>query len=203
MILPRDQVRRVLNGRKTEARRPTSLAELRLGRAYPVQPSPREPSVCSVTVERVAVEELGQITPKGAWREGFKTRDQFFSWFESRYGCADQDLLVYVIAFVVVRAEPRRLLHRQSSKGYTTQTTQALPGEPEAVPRSYQDELSRQAQEQSTRMASERAQERRERWSLAQRLQRLEGLRHVDHSGDMRVIRKRIEAMERKHGAAA
>lgn len=205
MILTREQIRWVLAGRKTEARRPTSYAELEVGRAYPVQRSIKEEAVCRVKIVGFSLELLGDITPEGAWREGFKRLDQFFAWFEAYYGDADRGREVYVPRFALDNSEQLRLLPKavvkSGSAQYATSTTAALPGEPEAVDRHTQDRFTADAQHQDLASASVRAAERRERWSLGQRLARLEAASHVDHSGDLRVIRKRIEAMEARHAA--
>jgi hypothetical protein len=208
VILPRDQVRRVLGGRKTEARRPTTYAELKPPKVVPVQVSVRDEAACRVRIVSCEVELLGDITPEAAWREGFKRKDDFFAWFEARFGSAEREREVYVLRFALVNFDPPRFLAKQDGlrpdgtpHQYTSSVAGGLPGEPEAVPKADQDLFSREAGQVQVAAASLRAQARRERWSLSQRLQRLETSVGTDHSSHLRVIEKRIEAMERGEAA--
>lgn len=201
MILPRDQIRRVLQGRKTEARVPTSYAELRPDKVVPVQPSVRAEASCRVRVVTCTVEELGQLDARGAWNEGFKTTDHFFAWFELRFGNADRTLLVYVRRFVLVNVDPPLFLAKQNGlfepQQYVSSTSSALPHEPEAVPAADQVRFALEANQAGVVTRSAVAEARRQRWSLSQRLSRLEaGSSNVDRSKHLRVIERRIEAME-------
>lgn len=208
MILPRQQIRQLLTGRKTEARRPSTYAELKVGRAYPVQYDIKLEAVCRVRIVECGLEQLGDITPKGAWNEGFKRRDDFFAWFEARFGSAEREQLVYVPRFALVTEEQLRLLPKTVVRGgspqYATSPVAALAATPdpgEAVPKSDQDRFCMEAGQAGVAGQSAAAQARRDRWSLSQRLQRLEADQNADHSKHLRVIRKRIEEMERGQAA--
>lgn len=206
MILPRDHIRRILSGRKTEARRPTNYVELKVGKVYPVQHEPKVEAMCRVRVVECTREQLGEIDPKGAWNEGFKTRDAFFAWFEARFGSAERDRPVFVVRFALVNVDPPRLMARQNGlltpEQYVSSAAGALPHEPEAVPRADQDRFSMEAGQAGVANVSAAAAFRREEWSLSQRLARVESMAHVDNSSHLRVVKKRIEEMERRGEAA-
>jgi hypothetical protein len=208
VILPREQIRRVIAGNKTEARVPTTYAELKPDRVVPIQPSARDEVACRVRIVECAAEQLGDITPRGAWKEGFRRKDDFFAWFEARFGSADRDMVVYVRRFVLLNYDPPRFLARQNGMlepdQYASSAAGALPQEPEAVTRAEQETISREAHHRDVRRASDIAVARRERWSLSERLARIETMSvHVDVSRELRVIEKRIAAMEKGIGEAA
>lgn len=102
------------------------------------------------------------------------------------------------IMFICVDHRPR-LLHRNSSHGYTTTEALAMSDEPEAVPRHFQDRLSREAQAK-TALSAELQRVRGERVRLERNLQdaRLKG-----KTGRVRNLMSRMQRLDSRLEAVA
>jgi hypothetical protein len=140
----------VVAGKKTQTRRAVKDGErdcrYRPGREYAVQPGRGKPARGRIAILAVKSQRLADITFDEARAEGFRSRDEFFDYWRELHGDVDQDLVVWAIAFRLVD-DPPRLLHRDSSHGYTTDTRQALEEEQEAISEEEQRELTREAHE--------------------------------------------------------
>lgn len=145
MIFSKRMLNQVLAGSKTETRRPLKGHETECrykpGRDYAVQPNRGTPAIARITVLGVDLQRVGDITYDSARREGFKTRDDFWAYWTELYGQCDHDQQVWAIAFRLVD-DPLRLLHRDSSHGYTHDDRQALDEEPEAIDERAQEEIT-------------------------------------------------------------
>jgi hypothetical protein len=109
---------------------------------------------------------------------------------------------VWALFFEVDRAHVPRLLHRQSERGYTTTPRDAVPDEPEAVDAATQTRITAEARRRDTMRRGWLDQHLLdERASLEQRLDRARELarqRGIDVRQDVRIIERRIAAIERK-----
>lgn len=110
--------RKVLDGTKTETRRPVSenprspwyVGEcgLVMGREYAVQPGRGQLAVGRMRLTHPPHQEkLNEITRFGAIREGFPSRVAFFSYYEDLHGSIDYEQIVWVIRFALVSETPR------------------------------------------------------------------------------------------------
>jgi hypothetical protein len=87
------------------------------------------------------------------------------------------------------RQAPPRFLHRKSERGYSSEPSEAMPREPEAIDQETQERFTKEAQNRDELLRSVRAP------SLAERVAELE------RAGDVRILaqlRRRVEAGERK-----
>jgi hypothetical protein len=105
-------------------------------------------------------------------------------------------------AFELDRRHIPRLLHRQSERGYTNNPRDAVPDEPEAVDAATQTRITAEARRRDTvRRGWLDQQLLDERASLEHRLDRARELarrRGIDVRQDVRIIERRILAIERK-----
>jgi hypothetical protein len=103
------------------------------------------------------------------------------------------------------RQHTPRLLHRDSTRGYTGEPALALPGAGEEIDEESQRRITADAhaKEQDVETLAQAA---REQHTLAQRLAEVRAeaaRRKVDLSKDERVIKKRLQAIEKRLRAAA
>lgn len=110
MIFKPHLAEQVLDGRKTQTRRPMSPKEgspwyeggckLKAGESYAVQPGRSKHALGRVVVTAVRSEMLGEITDADAQREGFDDRAAFLAYWRELYG-EDANLLdrVWVVSF--------------------------------------------------------------------------------------------------------
>lgn len=130
-----------------------------------------------VLVSEVRLEKAGDIDFEAARREGYRTpalykaewvdkHDRRWSkdWYErngawtelqKRFDSRWADREVWAIVFESVLSSPR-LLHADSSRGYTSNPRQAMKGEPEAVGDEWLAAFSRRAAETAARRRAER-----------------------------------------------
>lgn len=102
------------------------------------------------------------------------------------------------------RQEKRRLLHRDSSRGYTDEPALAMPNEPEAVDEDEQRRITAEAHAREHE-AHELASLEREQRILTERLAGVRAdsaERKVDLSKDERVIQRRLQAIDKVFRAA-
>lgn len=177
MIFTPTLARKIVAGRKTETRRPVDpdarACRYRIGRTYSIQGRANGPSLGRLQILAIDKQNLGDITYESARREGFRTRDEFRAQWEETYGHYDTNQPVWVILFALVADEPR-LLHRDSSHGYTNDARMALKGEPEAVPPT-EIALYNKSIEARERFRTERLEEhtRREARKVTQRIKHM------------------------------
>lgn len=101
--------------------------------------------------------------------------------------------------------EDPRLLHRDSSYGYTTRHHLALIGEPEAVSADVQQAISTRARSGFAEMR-QRVNERRDRemwWNRLRRVEQRASMMGIDVYKPQIVIREQIMLMERLTDDAA
>lgn len=92
----------VLDGRKTQTRRPITgdvSCRYSAGRTYAVQPARTAKSVGRILVTDIRREYVGDITPADARAEGFADTQAFFDRWDELYGWRGRALDVWVITF--------------------------------------------------------------------------------------------------------
>lgn len=102
MLFKKEFVKPIQNGRKTETRR-TGKKRWIPGNLYWAQLNFAGSSrFARLRVTSVRQECLGDITPEGAYREGFIFQYEFMNWWEKQYGKKpDPRQLVWVVSFEV------------------------------------------------------------------------------------------------------
>lgn len=109
MMFAPDLAQAIVDGRKTETRRPATFpgpCRYQPGRTYAVQPGRGERAIAHIRVLNVLIEPLGAITHHGATAEGFPTPAAFVARWVELYGVFDQHLPVWVIRFELVEVRP-------------------------------------------------------------------------------------------------
>ncbi|MGE4177985.1 MAG: ASCH domain-containing protein [Thermoleophilia bacterium] len=108
MIFSRGLHELVLDGRKTQTRRPGGDTECRYraGRTYAVQPARTARSVGRIMVTDVRREYVQDITEDDARAEGFADRAAFLDRWRDLYGWRGMALAVWVITFRLERSGP-------------------------------------------------------------------------------------------------
>lgn len=169
--------------------------------------------VCHVTVVDVKQALLHEITQVQAMAEGFKTRADFWrAWWERYHegpGLPDSPewpirIPVWVVRFELDPSHRARLLATASdvNHGYTESPEMAVEPEREGegVEPEWDERFSLEAAQTRT-VTAEKAQLRRERHELDQRLMRVledARLQGVDVSSPLRVIERQLEKIERR-----
>ena len=201
----------VMAGKKRQSRRPRkpehARPPMRVGKSYPVSAGLGKPSIGRIEILGAIEQELGDITFEDARAEGFKTREDFFTWWRGYYGNADPSLPVWT--YVFMPTVERRYLAKRPGQGermgevrdYVASPHMSLRDEPEVVPAEYQAKLAEQAAERWDRHLKDSLAEI-DQMPLEARLKRLRGIqaRGGDISRHLRAIESRIEAAEKKIG---
>ena len=101
MIFRPELAKLILQGKKTQTRRPMKQATCRYqaGKSYALQPGRGKLAAGRITITEVRQEFLGDLSLKDAKREGFVTTDEFFDYWRGLYGSANPVLRVWVISF--------------------------------------------------------------------------------------------------------
>jgi uncharacterized protein YhfF len=222
MIFKPELARAIMRGKKTQTRRRIKPGEngcrYKAGHSYAVQPGRGKTAICRLQVLDVTTAPLASLTQRDAIAEGFKTRAEFADYwmrlYDPRWSAARNDVglgddetavlerfadrcqaEVWVITFQIDTAEqPMYLRARMGSvSDYTENPAQAAKGEPEAVPRAYQQLLTREAHERDAALAADTFVA--ERRSIEASIRTLE-----DHLGGPHVAR-RLELMRRELAA--
>lgn len=208
MIFKPELVRLIHQGKKTMTRRPAKPepgstwyeggCKIKPGRVYGAQPGRAKPAALRVTVTDVHLERLGDISLDDARREGFKTREEFFAYWEQLYGRVNLDLQVWVVEFVKgdVTDRPRLLAARPGAPhgDYVEDPARAMRGEPEAVSG---DALKRMVEENKAKPKISRL----EVWE-EKREQINEALCSLRLESDLgRVVHRRLVKLERELAA--
>lgn len=202
-------VKAIIAGRKTQMRfkveedEPTCSYEV--GRSYAVQlwepvkdefggRQPKWNTKVRVRVSGIRQQDIHDVSEAELESEGYTRRGELFR--ALGYLEHVRDVPLWVVTFAVDQEHHPRLLHRDSSHGYTENRYQALQDEPEAVDR---DTLKVYALE--NRQGDElRHARRRQAWEAQQLSLRLAAL-ESDPAGidrDLAGIRERIETAEAK-----
>lgn len=104
MIFAPEMVKLILADRKTQTRRIVKPDEkacrYRIGHAYAIQPGRARPGIERLTITEVRQEKLGDISLPDAKREGFRTRSDFFDYWQRLHGVLHLERQVWVISFV-------------------------------------------------------------------------------------------------------
>lgn len=92
MIFRPELVELIKQGKKTQTRRPVKRpgerSRYKEGHVYSVQPGRTKPGELKITITAVRVEPVGLISDADVRREGFKSRADFFTYFQLLYGPA-------------------------------------------------------------------------------------------------------------------
>lgn len=157
--------------------------------------------LCHVRVTGIHRGQLKEMSEADARAEGYDSLEDFRSEWWTRYGWGHNTAgkEVWVVEFVVDEDVPR-LLAVDGRGAYTHSDHSALKGEPEAVSDAW---LEKFGEEGARNLSAHRSHQEKLRHDLtdAQRLEetllkaKAEG---VDVSSDLRVIRKRLDAIDRK-----
>lgn len=200
MIFDRDLARKVLHGQKTQARRIVVAnmdCRYQPGRSYAIQPGTNKASIGRLLVTDLRTEPLGDLTFDDARREGFRTRDEFFERWGSRYRKVDKEQPVWVITFKLDDRETVRLLHKFSERGYTTERHEAMEDESEGVDAKTLERFAKDNAERFEPIRLERAKARREqRQELLDRLKAEAQSQSVNATGKLWRVRKALEEFD-------
>lgn len=151
MIFKPELAKLIINGRKTQTRRPIKTAECKYieGKHYAIQPGRGQKAIDRLLVGSVHRETLGEIDHQSALREGFPGFGEFLEYWANLYGVdigkLNMEQPVWVISFELYRPENIvrigkdrvRLLANQHGRKdagqYVTNAGAAISREPEAI----------------------------------------------------------------------
>lgn len=190
-------VHQVLSGRKTAHLVPRNGAAcpFRPEREYPVLRR-RGVAVCRVRVTRVDKTQLDEVEYELVKAAGYGNTDHFRDKWLEEHG-TDVDLPLWVIRFVLSADQVRFLARTGGKADYTNNPARAID-DLEAVDDSWLKHFGNTAAPGGAHHASA---DRLDGLPLATRVARLEQAGgSADVSGDLRVIRSRVIAAERKRG---
>lgn len=189
-----------------------------IGQTLPVKPGPRTDPTLHITITHARREPLGAITYTDARHEGHRTRDEFkIAWVRDhdrtwtnqnphadnddylvRFDHRHAERMVWAITFTPNHDVDQYMARPTANSGdYTRNPRRAIDDIP-TVDKAWTDKFAKQAAaDNAARQAHHRAQT--EKLPLYERLRRLEQAGdHIDRSSELRVIRKRIAALEAK-----
>jgi hypothetical protein len=206
LILPPDLAWLAVTGHKTSHRlpeRPGDRDEFGIyhryepGQIVSVQPAAGKPAVGRVRILDVRTELLGDITDEAARMEGeYGNFGAFIDDWTARYGEWDDDRPVWVLEFRPYSIARPRMLHRDSSRLYTSNPAMGMAGEPEAVDEQWQEAVTAQAKERAL-WAAKRSEADRALLSTEERVRLAQDIakrRRVGLRDELRTLR----AMERQ-----
>lgn len=196
MIFRPDHARMILQGRKTQTRRRVRPGETecryRQGQSYAVQHDRQKPSIGRLVIVSAAPQQLGDLTLRDAKAEGFRTRRDFLDFWRGLFPTMSLEDPVWALLIQPDR-DPVRMLHRDSTRGYTTRRRVALPDEPEAV--DHETQVRYSAEGFDRHRAFRDGEPLDDRLSAALARARTAG---VDVTREVAGVRRRVEAIERK-----
>ena len=205
MIFSSDQIRHVLTGRKSQVRVPYKgepACRYRIGRNYGIKPNPRAEEACRIVILATTLQTLADVTDQDARREGHQNLAGYHQHIrDGNDGKLDLTQQVWALQFDVHR-DPVRLLHRDSTHGYTENPHNAMGDEPEAVDVQTQEQISKDAREQGKlrNLGADQAL-LQELTGLEQQLATLTRLaqqRGIDIRDDLHVAKRQRAALERR-----
>lgn len=223
MIVPRDLIAKISDGRKTMNRVPVDpeLAEVLpddfedlirrhcpwnvdtkdVSGVYSVRPAWNVKTWLHVRVTAIRVERLGAIAPEEAIAEGFKWPREFFDHWARTYGDVDRDALVWVVEFEKAAAPPRYLARPVPKRHGEYTTTKAIAiDDAEVIDGAALDRMAIDNRVQYWVELLKRG----DRADVAAIKSTLNSLRIDANSAgynihsDLRAIEKRLEAIQRK-----
>ena len=107
MLFKPELVRLILEGKKTQTRRPLAGRRLiEVGKVVAVQPGRGKRAVVHIRITGRRIERLGAIRERDAIAEGVRSREEFFALWRRLYGRVDLDEEVVVYEFEVVPPAP-------------------------------------------------------------------------------------------------
>lgn len=196
MIFSAAHARMVLEGRKSQTRRRVRPGETVCrwvpGRSYAVQHDRCRPAAGRLVVMSVAQQTLADLTLRDARAEGFRTRRDFLDFWRGLFPTMSLEDPVWALLIQPDR-DPVRMLHRDSTRGYTTRRRVALPDEPEAV--DHETQVRYSAEGFDRHRAFRDGEPLDDRLSAALARARTAG---VDVTREVAGVRRRVEAIERK-----
>jgi hypothetical protein len=138
LVLPRQQIHLVVRGERTALLVPRGeeageRPPFHAGATIALQPAPSRPATCRVAVSRVTDIALGELDDDLARALG--QRDIYAlqaEWYNDGHQW-DPAGRAWLVRIALDAAAAPRLLHRDSTHGYTSRVHDALPDEPEAV----------------------------------------------------------------------
>lgn len=215
MILPRDQIGRVLAGhrdllllpRRGDGARPPHAA----GATVALQSAATKRATCRVLVSRVTDVALRELGDEEARRLGHRDLDALMAWWVAEYGAFNENVRVWLLAVCVDQSALPTFLARRprvtsaaedspAARGYTHDERLADPDEPEAVPPDELLVLQRSAHE-AARERYEGLLRERSRMPVADRLRLVTAAaeaKGVALGRDERVVEECVRAMERR-----
>jgi hypothetical protein len=127
---------------------------------------------------------------------GFKNEGELYGHFHQNMS---RDRLVHVVQFTLDRSHHPRLLHRDSTHGYTENPSLAMRSDPgEAVDRMTQERFAADVQEDNRRLADQRrAETAAEAKRLTELLKKHEA-NGVDVRSEIRLLEERLERRARR-----
>jgi hypothetical protein len=209
VVLPAELIHLITRGRVTlllleRGDDPADGAQYRVGTRIGLQRHHQEPARAWVHILDRDVVELGKINDDQARALGHRDRYAMqASWHAERPWRATQQ--AWLLRIEHDPSAPSRLLHRDSSHGYTEDPRLALPEEPEAVDDFVLAARGRAAHEREL-AGYEQERERRRALPLDERLRlalRDATARGVPDGGPRNAIAKQIEVLERRALAPA
>jgi hypothetical protein len=205
------------------------LCRYRVHHTYSVQPGAGRPEAGRILVTAVRQQRLGDITLREAHAEGFRTTDEFrqawvhihdarwvdtvdasyerlyYSAILERFESRHADTPVWVIEFCLPVDPVRLLADRNARADYVDHHARAMADEPEAIDEDTQRRITRDAGMRDTQLRAVSAAQREAELgllTLGERLDRVVASMRADRqssTSDVRVLAKRVDALERKH----
>ncbi len=213
MILPRKTARSIANERTTILilpKAPTYSAGSRhkvLYRSRDDFGKPFNDEMCRILVTGVTATTLDQITGVQSLLAGFRDLAELYDDWRERFNDGPlSEPPVWIVAFELDRSHVVHLLaaSRGDEHGYTENPHNAMDQEPEAVPAAVQREFTKEAGVVDLERKRTGHAARREAYaSLLQRLHAEALGKGTDVTADIRVIERRLAAIDRKLGRAA
>ena len=152
----------IRSGRRVQIRFPVRPSHRRcpmtVGHSYAFEPYAPGSGRDAGRVKILAVDRhsLWTTTAKDAKREGFPSLRDYFDYWLERHGDVALNPSVWAVAFVV-DPDPVRLLHRDSTHGYTANRFQAVDDEPEAVDEATQARFAEEVRARDAKVRQDRA----------------------------------------------
>jgi len=210
MIFTPKHAHLVMSGKKTQARRPAgdTTPPYKPGRSYAIQTGVGKTPVGRVEIVAVSPERLGDLTFESARAEGFRTREEFYSYWDNTYNMSDPDLVVWV--YIITPTTERRYLAKRMGQGerlgktrdYVGRPHMAIRDEPEVVPPDYQAKLVEQglAKWEQDRTDEINALDSAPVEIRLARLRQMQDQGGVNIDRHLKAITSRIEAAEKRAG---
>jgi|1186.fasta_scaffold08126_3 hypothetical protein len=204
LVLSAEQIHLVVRGQRTALLVPRREARgdrppYRAGSAIALQVGATRPARARVVVSRITDIALGELDDDQARDLGRRDLDDLMAAWVAERGQWNENARAWLLRVAPDNSARRRLLHRDSTHGYTDDPRLSLPEEPEAVG---EHELERAS------IAAARTEQQRFEQTLAENAQLPDGerlaraiadarTRGVDIEHALWLLRKRLVAIER------